>query len=81
MGGCKEGSERSGSSGRSGRLRSSDAGREQAVTRKDIRVDPDKVDKLVDLVGELALAEMMVVQNPALAGLEAEEFDRAGASS
>jgi two-component system chemotaxis sensor kinase CheA len=47
------------------------------TARKDIRVDLDKVDKLVDLVGELALAEMMVVQNPALRGLEAEEFDRA----
>ncbi len=54
----------------------SETGREQAA-RKDIRVDLDKVDKLVDLVGELALAEMMVVQNPALEGLEAEEFDRA----
>lgn len=48
-----------------------------AVARKDIRVDLEKVDKLVDLVGELALAEMMVVQNPALKGLEAEEFERA----
>ena len=58
-------------------VRPADANKEQAVSRKDIRVDLDKVDKLVDLVGELALAEMMVVQNPALLGLEAEEFDRA----
>jgi len=50
---------------------------ERMASRKDIRVDLDKVDKLVDLVGELALAEMMVVQNPAVIGIEAEEFDRA----
>lgn len=51
--------------------------REQAAAPKDIRVDLEKVDKLVDLIGELALAEMMVAQNPALRHLEDEEFDRA----
>jgi len=49
----------------------------QPVVRKDIRVDLEKVDKLVDLVGELALAEVMVIQNPDLQGVSHSNFDRA----
>jgi len=48
-----------------------------SAVRKDIRVDLEKVDKLVDLVGELALAEDMVIQNPDLQGMSHDNFDRA----
>ncbi|MFC1565012.1 chemotaxis protein CheA [candidate division KSB1 bacterium] len=47
------------------------------IAKKDIRVDLDKVDKLVDLVGEISLAENMVVQNPDLSGMKLQNFDRA----
>ncbi|MCP4727442.1 MAG: chemotaxis protein CheA [bacterium] len=48
-----------------------------AMVKKDIRVDLDKVDKLVDLVGEISLAENMVVQNPDLNGIKMQNFERA----
>ncbi len=57
--------------------RKEESSSDKMASRKDIRVDLDKVDKLVDLVGELSLAEMMVVQNPAVIGIEAEDFERA----
>jgi len=50
----------------------------KSIKNKDIRVSLDKVDNLVDLVGELALAKMMVVQNPDLQKIDnLENFDRA----
>ncbi len=41
-----------------------------SVVQQSIRIDIDKVDKLVDWVGELSIAELMVTQNPILDNLE-----------
>ncbi|MDM8522326.1 chemotaxis protein CheA [Desulfococcaceae bacterium HSG8] len=43
--------------------------------RKDIRVDLEKLDILINLVGELVIAESMVTNNPDLAGFELENFE------
>ncbi len=45
--------------------------------RQDIRVDLEKLDQLINLVGELVIAENMVVNNPDLDGLKLESFRRA----
>ena len=42
-----------------------------------ISVSVDKLDMLMDLVGEMVTAEAMVVQNPDLKGLELENFQKA----
>lgn len=42
-----------------------------------IRVDIDKLDKLLDLVGELVIAEAMVVNNQELAGKGMDRFEKA----
>lgn len=42
-----------------------------------ISVRVDKLDRLMDLVGELVIAESMVTQNPDLAGLELDNFQKA----
>lgn len=42
-----------------------------------ISVSVDKLDKLMDLVGELSIAEAMVTQNPDLKGLELDNFQKA----
>ena len=42
-----------------------------------ISVRVDKLDRLMDLVGELVIAESMVTQNPDLAGLELANFSKA----
>ncbi len=42
-----------------------------------ISVNVHKLDYLMDLVGELVIAEAMVIQNPELAGLELRNFDKA----
>ncbi|QTA88643.1 chemotaxis protein CheA [Desulfonema magnum] len=47
----------------------------QSEERHDIRVDLEKVDLLINLVGELVIAESMVTNNPDLAGLELENFE------
>ncbi|MBU2551988.1 MAG: chemotaxis protein CheA [Proteobacteria bacterium] len=49
----------------------------RSVFRQDIRVDLTKLDQLINLVGELVIAESMVTRNPDLAGLEMENFDKA----
>jgi len=41
-----------------------------------ISVNVAKLDKLMDLVGELVIAEAMVVQNPDLEGLELDNFQK-----
>ncbi|MFL0250191.1 chemotaxis protein CheW [Clostridium neuense] len=41
-----------------------------------ISVNIKKVDKLMDLVGEMVIAEAMVIQNPDLYGLELENFKK-----
>ena len=42
-----------------------------------ISVSVNKVDKLMDLVGELVISESMVTQNPDLKGLQLENFNKA----
>jgi len=42
-----------------------------------ISVNVEKLDVLMDLVGELVIAEAMVTQNPELAGLELKNFHKA----
>lgn len=42
-----------------------------------ISVGVSKLDKLMDLVGEMVIAEAMVIQNPELEGLELEGFHKA----
>ncbi len=42
-----------------------------------ISVNVDKLDKLMDMVGELVIAEAMVSQNPEVTSLEIESFDKA----
>lgn len=42
-----------------------------------ISVNVDKLDKLMDMVGELVIAEAMVSQNPEVTRLEIESFDKA----
>ncbi len=49
----------------------------EKITRSSIKVDVDKVDKLVNWVGELAIAESMVVQNPLLKDLDDSGFENA----
>lgn len=45
-------------------------------TRQDIRVDLGKLDQLIDLVGELVIAENMVVNSPDLQELELDNFQK-----
>lgn len=51
-----------------------------AASRKDIRVDMGKLDRLFDLMGELITAEAMVVSHPELQGLSVENFHKAADS-
>lgn len=55
----------------SGGIRSSSDGAQMITVRV------DKLDKLMDLVGELVIAEAMVTQNPDIAGLELDNFSKA----
>lgn len=48
-----------------------------AAARQGIRVDIDKLDKLINLVGELVIAEAMVVRNPSVVSMEDEMLERA----
>ena len=45
--------------------------------RRDIRVDLDKLDTLINLVGELIIAESMVTHSEDLEGLELPNFEKA----
>ena len=47
------------------------------IVRRDIRVDLDKLDLLMDLVGEMVIAQMMVIHNPDLKGHELDNFEKA----
>lgn len=49
----------------------------KAVKKQDIRVDLDKLDNLINLIGELVIAENMLIHNPDLDGLELESFNKA----
>jgi two-component system chemotaxis sensor kinase CheA len=46
------------------------------VLKRDIRVNISKLDELVDLIGELVIAEAMVINNPDIEGFELENFER-----
>ena len=46
--------------------------------RQDIRVDLGKLDQLINLIGELVIAENMLIHNPDLVGMELENFNKAG---
>jgi two-component system, chemotaxis family, sensor kinase CheA len=48
-----------------------------ATAQTIISVNVDKLDKLMDMVGELVIAEAMVTQNPELKQLEIESFEKA----
>jgi two-component system chemotaxis sensor kinase CheA len=52
---------------------------ERKISRRDIRVDIDKLDLLMELVGEMVIAQMMVVNNSDLRGrgYELDNFDKA----
>ncbi len=45
-------------------------------SRRDIRVDVNKLDTLINLVGELVIAESMVLKNPLITDLEDENLER-----
>ncbi len=47
------------------------------ITRRDIRVDITKLDALINLVGELVIAEAMVTRHPVVAEAENESLERA----
>jgi two-component system chemotaxis sensor kinase CheA len=47
------------------------------VTRQDIRVDLEKLDRLINLAGELVIAEDMVVKHPKIIDLEDQSLERA----
>ena len=46
--------------------------------RQDIRVELGKLDNLINLIGELVIAENMLIHNPDLKGLQLENFNKAG---
>lgn len=50
--------------------------RTRQTLRRDIRVNISKLDELVDLIGELVIAEAMVTNNPDIEGYEMENFER-----
>jgi len=45
--------------------------------RQDIRVDLTKLDSLINLIGEMVIAENMLIHNPDLEGMELENFNKA----
>ena len=47
------------------------------IKKQDIRVSLEKLDALITIIGELVIAENMLINNPDLAGLELENFSRA----
>ena len=53
------------------------AGAAKQLKKSDIRVDTEKLDKLVNLVGELVIAETMVTRNSDLKDLQLENFEKA----
>ena len=55
----------------------SDSYKNKPAKQNLINVDLNKLDNLMDLVGEIVITESMVSGNPDLAGLELENFNRA----
>lgn len=54
-----------------------DGDKKIAVRQNAIRVDVDKLDLLLDMVGELVIAEAMVSYSPDLQGFQLDRFERA----
>ena len=50
----------------------------EPAKRQDIRVELGKLDNLINLIGELVIAENMLIHNPDLRGLQLENFNKAG---
>lgn len=48
----------------------------KSLSQRMISVNVDKMDKLMDLVGELLISEAMVTQNPDLKGLKLDNFNK-----
>ena len=42
--------------------------------KKDIRIETDKLDYLLDMIGELVIAESLVTQNPDIKELDLPNF-------
>ena len=55
---------------------SSNDQKKEGLGRSDIRVDMAKLDQIMDLVGELIIAESMVSKSPDLEGLELDLFQK-----
>jgi len=51
--------------------------KQAVVNRQDIRVDLSKLDDLINLIGEMVIAENMLLRNPDLEGLELDNFSKA----
>ncbi|MGM0461219.1 MAG: Hpt domain-containing protein [Fibrobacterota bacterium] len=49
----------------------------RTMVRNDIRVKLDKLDEIINLTGELVIAESMVTRNPLVAHIEDENYNRA----
>ncbi len=49
-----------------------------SAKKQDIRVDLGKLDNLINLIGEMVIAENMLINNPDLKGMELENFNKAG---
>lgn len=62
------------------KTREENTSQDNAVTQKStsevIRVDVNKLNKLMDLVGEIVISESMVSHNPDLHGMELESFEK-----
>ncbi|TGM47837.1 chemotaxis protein CheA [Leptospira biflexa] len=48
----------------------------KSVQKKDIRIDTDKLDSLLDIVGEIVINEPMVTEHPDLQKLKLENFQK-----
>lgn len=49
-------------------------GSNQATVKKDIRIETEKLDYLLDMIGELVIAESLVTQNPDIKELDLPNF-------
>ena len=49
----------------------------QPIIKQDIRVDLGKLDHLINVIGEMVIAENMIVHNPDVKDLELENFNKA----
>ncbi|MCG6143113.1 chemotaxis protein CheA [Leptospira bandrabouensis] len=48
----------------------------KSIIKKDIRIDTDKLDSLLDIVGEIVITEPMVTDHPDIAKLKLENFQK-----